>query len=230
MSNKDEQNMAYPPYGYPHMHPHYQHPAMYPYPPHMHQPMYPHMQQQMPPQMQQMHQQMHQQQVPHGHHPHYAQPPHQGQQQDSGFDPLMAQGQQMLEGLMGEQAGIFKDLMHKLGVDDKEFWKGAMIGAAAALILSNDNVRGNLMNLVSGAGDMLKTGTDKVKQTATQTASSVSDNVSMTSDVFKDTFAAGKAGFKESVERHRQPEADKAPQAAAPQAEAPVAEADAGNE
>ena len=122
----------------------------------------------------------------------------------------MAQSQQMLEGLMGEQAGIFKDLMHKLGVDDKEFWKGAMVGAAAALVLSNENVRGQLMGLLTGAGDLLKTGAGKVKEGAQSTASSAGENLNMGSEIFRDTYAAGKAGFQDSVARHRQPQQEAA--------------------
>lgn len=107
--------------------------------------------------------------------------------------------------MMGDQAGLFKDLMNKLGVDDKEFWKGAMIGAAAALILSNDSVRGSLMQLVTGAGDMLKTGGGKLKEGTCQAASAVSNTASMGSEVFRDTVRAGTEGFKDSVERHRTP-------------------------
>ncbi|WP_051215912.1 hypothetical protein [Ferrimonas futtsuensis] len=206
MNNKDEQNMAYPPYGYPPVWP--PHP-MHGYPPHPMHGYHPHA---MPPQGYGVPPQG-QPQMPHGYPPHHhSMPPHGGHHDHHHSDPLMAQSQQMLEGLMGDQAGIFKDLLHKLGVDDKEFWKGAMIGAAAALILSNENVRGNLMSMLGNAGDLLKTGTDKVKQTATQTASNVGSNVSMGTDVFKDTLAAGKAGFKESVERHRSPEPQAAPQ------------------
>ncbi|MFI3246112.1 MAG: hypothetical protein R3Y10_06435, partial [Ferrimonas sp.] len=140
MSHKTETAPVYPPYGYP-------------YPPHM-MPMHPAMHGQLPPQY--WHPQMH---------PAMAVPP-------SGYAvpaPSAAgtgQSQAMLEGLLGEQAGIFKDLLHTLGVDDKEFWKGAMIGAAAALLFSNEAVRGNLQSLLGQAGELLKTGGEKAKSSA----------------------------------------------------------------
>ncbi len=118
-------------------------------------------------------------------------------------NPLIEQAQAMLDGALGEDADTFKEILGSFGMSDKEFWKGAMVGAAAALILSNDNVRGKLMGLVSGAGDMLKTGGSAVKDTAVNTASSVKENVSTSGEIFKDTVAAGKQGYQESVEKHR---------------------------
>ncbi|WP_245688430.1 hypothetical protein [Vibrio sonorensis] len=88
-------------------------------------------------------------------------------------------------------------------MSDKEFWKGAVVGAAAAMLLSNENVRSKLMGMVSGAGDMLKTGTGSVKDAAVNTASNVKENVATGSEIFKDTVSAGKQGFQESVEKHR---------------------------
>ncbi|MEX0336440.1 YtxH domain-containing protein [Vibrio tubiashii] len=117
--------------------------------------------------------------------------------------PLYQQAQAMLEGALGEEADTFKEILGSFGMSDKEFWKGAMVGAAAALLLSNENVRGKLMGLVSGAGDMLKTGGGAVKDTAVNTASAVKENVSTSSEIFKDTVAAGKQGFQESVEKHK---------------------------
>lgn len=38
--------------------------------------------------------------------------------------------------------GMFKDLFN---LEDGEFWKGAMVGAAAVLLLTNDNLRNSLM-------------------------------------------------------------------------------------
>lgn len=141
-------------------------------------------------------------------HPHW---PHQGMQPQQPPQPntdeennvLFDQAQAMLDGVLGEDANTFKEILGSFGMSDKEFWKGAMVGAAAALILGNENVRGKLMDLVSGAGDMLKTGGNAVKDTAANTASSVKDNVSTSSEIFKDTYAAGKQGFQESVERHK---------------------------
>ncbi|WP_217654086.1 YtxH domain-containing protein, partial [Moritella viscosa] len=128
-------------------------------------------------------------------------PPAQQQEENNAF---IEQAQAMLEGALGEEVGMFKDLLGNFGMNDKEFWKGAMVGAAAALLLSNENVRGKLVDLVAGAGDMLKSGGSNVKDTATQTAASVKDNVTANSEIFRDTYAAGKQGFQESVERHQE--------------------------
>jgi hypothetical protein len=136
--------------------------------------------------------------------------PQETPQQKQENNAFIEQAQAMLEGALGEDVGMFKDLLGNFGMNDKEFWKGAMVGAAAALLLSNENVRGKLVGLVSGAGDMLKSGGATAKDTATQTAASVKDNVSTSGEIFRDTYTAGKQGFQESVERHNveQPKAE----------------------
>lgn len=118
-------------------------------------------------------------------------------------DAMFEQMQAVLDGAMGEDAGMFKEILGSLGMNDKEFWKGAMVGAAAALLLSNENVRGKLMDLVAGAGDMLKAGGGAVKETASQTAHNMRDNMAASGEIFRDTYTAGKEGFQESVERHQ---------------------------
>ncbi|KPZ69110.1 hypothetical protein AN944_03126 [Shewanella sp. P1-14-1] len=178
----------HPGFNGPHGHPHYHSPYA------QHHPMWsqPHM--------------MHPAYYPHPNMPPQSEPDANAEQND----PFMEQAQAMLEQALGEDAGMFKDILGSLGMNDKEFWKGAMIGAAAALLLSNDKVRGKLMDVVSGAGDMLKTGSGKVKETASQTASSVKENVTNSSEIFKDTYSAGKEGFQASVERHYQAPAEEA--------------------
>ncbi|MGL6258602.1 YtxH domain-containing protein [Vibrio sp. WXL210] len=146
-------------------------------------------------------------------------PPHnhtQPAQEATDTNPLFEQAQAMLEGALGEEAGLFNEILGSFGMSDKEFWKGAMVGAAAALLLSNDNVRNKLMGMVSGAGDMLKTGGASVKDAAVNTASSVKENVSTGSEIFKDTVAAGKQGFEQSVEKHTAEPAVKAVSADTP--------------
>lgn len=129
-------------------------------------------------------------------------------------DPMMSQAQSMLDEAMGdEDAGMFKEILGSLGMNDKEFWKGALVGAAAALVLSNDKVRGKLMGALGGAGEMLKSGGSTVKDTAMNTASTVKENVSAGSEIFKDTYQAGKDGFKESVERHKKAAPEETPTA-----------------
>lgn len=131
-------------------------------------------------------------------------------------DMLMQQAEGVVEGLMGEQSNVFKEALSKMGIDDKEFWKGAMIGAAAALILGNENVRNSVIGMFSGAGDMLKTGGGKVKEGATQATQSVKQNVSTGNEIFKDTVSAGKQGFQDSVDRHRAPREEPEVNAEAP--------------
>ncbi|MDR8522347.1 YtxH domain-containing protein [Shewanella fidelis] len=158
---------------------------------------------------------------PHMMHPAYIPPqvpPTQPSSTTEDNGQFMEQAQAMLEQALGEDAGMFKDILGSLGMNDKEFWKGAMIGAAAALLLSNDKVRGKLFDVVSGAGDMLKTGGSKVKDAASHTAQNVKENVTNSGEIFKDTYSAGKQGFNESVERHYHP-AEAIPAAQQEQAE-----------
>ena len=80
-----------------------------------------------------------------------------------------------------------------------------MIGAAVTLLLTNENVRQILMQTLGNAGDLLKTGSEKVKASVSQGAENVKESVTTSSTIFRDTVKAGKAGFHESVERHRTP-------------------------
>jgi len=143
-------------------------------------------------------------------HQHHGQPHYEAPENDA----LYEQAQGVVEGLMGEQSGAFKDMLSKMGIDDKEFWKGAMIGAAAALILGNENVRNNLLQMFSGATDMFKSGGEKVKDSAVKATESVKQNVNAGSEIFKDTLHAGKEEFHASVARHK----------TAPETDAPVDE------
>ncbi|MDN6110473.1 MAG: YtxH domain-containing protein [Enterobacterales bacterium] len=210
----------YPPFGYPYYPPMpemQQQPAQQ-MPPQPQQPpmgwpqqpvWYPHMMPGFPPMGYPMPQQQPmmppQQAMPHPHHPH-----HHHHAAAPGFD-WSSQAQGMVEGMMGEQAGLLKNIISTIGADDKEFWKGAMIGAAATLLLTNESVRNMLMQTVANAGDLLKTGGAKVKDGVMSGAETIKETATTSSTIFRDTLKAGKEGFTESVERHRQP----APAAAA---------------
>lgn len=113
-----------------------------------------------------------------------------------------AQG--LVDNLMGEQSGMFKNIMSTLGLDDNEFWKGAAIGAVAALVLSNENVRTTLLNVLGSAGDALKSAGGKVKDAAATTVSSAKEGVSASSKIVRDTVKAGKDGFETSVSEVRE--------------------------
>ncbi len=208
MSDQEQQNMQYPPHGYPwpQYPPGYGHPA-YQGHPNQHQQVPPQAYYHAPPpppgygyppQGFHPHQPHH---APQGHHVHQG---HHAPQGHPESDALYQQAQGIVEGMMGDQVGVFKDMMQKMGIDDKEFWKGAMIGAAAALILGNENVRSSLLQMLTGAGDMLKTGGSKVKDSACKATSSVKEHAVAGNEIFKDTYSAGKQGFKDSVDRHRQ--------------------------
>lgn len=108
-----------------------------------------------------------------------------------------AQG--LVDNLMGEQSGMFKNILSTLGLDDNEFWKGAAIGAVAALVLSNENVRTTLMNVLGSAGDVLKSAGGKVKDAASTTVSSAKEGVNASGKIVRDTVKAGKEGFEASV-------------------------------
>lgn len=134
---------------------------------------------------------------PHPHHHH-----HHHQPAPAGFD-WSNQAQGMVEDMMGEQAGMLKNIISMIGADDKEFWKGAMIGAAATLLLTNENVRNMLMQTLSGTGEMLKSGGGKVKDAVMSGAENIRDTAVTGGTIFRDTVNAGKEGFQESVARNR---------------------------
>ncbi|MGL5240266.1 MAG: hypothetical protein ACRC85_05645 [Kluyvera ascorbata] len=135
---------------------------------------------------------------PHHHHHHHA--------AQQGVD-WSQYAQSVVDGAMGEQAGLLKNIISTVGMDDKEFWKGAMVGAAVTLLLTNDSVRGMLMQTLAGAGDMLKAGTSKVKDGVKNGSETIKETATSSAAIFRDTMKAGKDGFQESVERHRQPTA-----------------------
>ncbi|WP_422462650.1 MULTISPECIES: hypothetical protein [unclassified Endozoicomonas] len=90
-------------------------------------------------------------------------------------------------------------------MNDKRFWQGALIGAAATFLLTNDKVRGKLVDLVTGAGNMVKNSGSAVKEKASHTVDSVRENVTTGGEIFRDTYAAGKQGFQASVKKHQSP-------------------------
>jgi hypothetical protein len=53
-----------------------------------------------------------------------------------------------------------------LNLDDSEFWKGALIGAAAVLLLTNESVQNVLFKTGAKAKEAVTSGVEKVKKTA----------------------------------------------------------------
>ena len=109
-----------------------------------------------------------------GNHPyhHYAPPPpmmgfasHQG-----GVGPHGAgvQGQgpgmaQVMEELANGGNGL-SSLSKLLDFDDKEFWKGALVGAAVVLLLTNESVQETLFRTGAKAKAKVQSGVDKVRE------------------------------------------------------------------
>lgn len=81
-----------------------------------------------------------------------------GQAQGQGRGPGMAEVMEDIangDGISG--------LSKMLNFDDTEFWKGALIGAAAVLLLTNETVQDTLFKTGVKAKDAVKSGVDKVK-------------------------------------------------------------------
>ncbi len=69
---------------------------------------------------------------------------------------------QLMEELAGGGNGL-SSLSQMLNLDDKELWKGALIGAAVVLLLTNDSVQNALFKTGVRARDAVKSGVDQVK-------------------------------------------------------------------
>lgn len=123
-------------------------------------------------------------------------------------DEILTQAQNLANNFMGEQKDMFKNVMSSLGLSDNDFWKGALVGAAAALVLSNEKVRKTLVNALINAGDSLKSAEEKVAETVKETASTATqvtkENVKSSSKIFRDTVKAGKQGFQQSLNEVRE--------------------------
>jgi hypothetical protein len=57
-----------------------------------------------------------------------------------------------------------------LNLDDSEFWKGALIGAAAVLLLTNESVQSMLFKTGAKAKEAVQSGVGAVKETASEVA------------------------------------------------------------
>jgi hypothetical protein len=76
---------------------------------------------------------------------------------------------QMLDDMAGGNGNIAR-LGSLLNLDDSEFWKGALVGAAAVLLLTNDTVQDALFKTGAKAKAAVQSGADKLKQTTSETA------------------------------------------------------------
>ena len=73
--------------------------------------------------------------------------------------------QQLFEELAQGGNGL-NSLTRMLSLDDTEFWKGALVGAAAVMLLTNDQVQDALFKSGAKAKSAVKSGADKLKERA----------------------------------------------------------------
>ncbi len=76
-------------------------------------------------------------------------------------EPGMAETMAQLSGSSG-----LSSFGRLLGTGDSEFWKGALIGAAAVLLLTNESVQRTLFRTGAKASEAVKSGVEKVRKTA----------------------------------------------------------------
>lgn len=69
---------------------------------------------------------------------------------------------QVMQEIAGGGIGL-SSLSKLLDFDDKDFWKGALVGAAAVLLLTNDGVQRALFRGAVKGRDTVQEGVDKVK-------------------------------------------------------------------
>lgn len=75
---------------------------------------------------------------------------------------------QLINGIANGDSNSLSSLGQIMNFDDKEFWKGALIGAAAVLLLTNDSVQRSLFRAGSKATQAVKSGMEKVKTAASE--------------------------------------------------------------
>jgi hypothetical protein len=73
--------------------------------------------------------------------------------------------QQLFEEIAQGGNGL-SSLTRMLSLDDTEFWKGALVGAAAVLLLTNDQVQDALFKSGAKAKSAVESGAEKLKKRA----------------------------------------------------------------
>jgi len=81
-----------------------------------------------------------------------------------GAGPGPQAGMQQLFEELAEGGNGLNTLTRMLSLDDTEFWKGALVGAAAVLLLTNDQVQDALFKSGAKAKGAMKSGADKLKE------------------------------------------------------------------
>lgn len=101
-------------------------------------------------------------------HPAMGYPPMQPPYPPHGYPPQAAPAAERggMSDLMEEIANGgngLSSLTKMLSLDDSEFWKGALVGAAAVLLLTNESVQGALFKAGARTSEAVKSGIDRVK-------------------------------------------------------------------
>jgi hypothetical protein len=98
----------------------------------------------------------------------YAPPPMPGYPHGMGHGPAPAAGSsprmaQVMQEIASGGSGL-SSLSKLLDFDDTDFWKGALVGAAAVLLLTNESVQNALFRGAVKGRDAVKEGVEKVKE------------------------------------------------------------------
>jgi len=70
----------------------------------------------------------------------------------------------LMQDLAGGNGNGLAGLTQLLNLDDKEFWKGALVGAAAVLLLTNESVQRALFRGAVKSRDAVQGGVEKVRE------------------------------------------------------------------
>lgn len=100
----------------------------------------------------------------------------------AGQGPGPQAGMQQLFEELAEGGNGLSSLTRMLSLDDTEFWKGALVGAAAVLLLTNDQVQDALFKSGAKAKSAVKSGADQLKERVS-TASGKAEQAAPRSDV-----------------------------------------------
>lgn len=83
---------------------------------------------------------------------------------DAGAGPARRGDMAELFEELGNGGNGLSSLGRMLNLDDSEFWKGALVGAAAVLLLTNETVQDTLFKTGARAKGAVQGGIDKVKE------------------------------------------------------------------
>ncbi|WP_462322488.1 hypothetical protein [Halochromatium sp.] len=100
---------------------------------------------------------------------------HAGAQAGAGQGPGPQAGMQQLFEELAQGGNGLNSLTQMLSLDDTEFWKGALVGAAAVLLLTNEQVQDTLFKSGAKAKSAVKSGAEKLKERASTSSKTEDD-------------------------------------------------------